>query len=471
MRILLIFPLFFLTGLGCHSAKAQKKPNFIVILTDDQRFDAIRENGNPAIHTPNIDRLMLKGKRFTNAHVVFSLCSPSRAAIMTGRYGSANGVLELGSKLNGGEKTVANYLKEQGYYTGVSGKWHVDQSPQELGFDFATTFYSNGTYYGRKINDQGNVVYPPEHCDLYCARRSIDFLEMAGPRSAAARPEPFFLFHNTQLPHMNDEHAWPAPDSIRARYQTLDMPVAANRNDALTDKPEYLKTVRNRVQALTYGYPDRDKIQAHTLDYYSVITEMDDFVGRILKKVDELGIANNTYLIFMSDNGWMLGDHGFTSKVLPYLPSSHVPMAIIGPNITPSVENGLALNIDIMPTILDLAGLKIPENVHGKSLQAVLTGKQKSIRDLFVYEGLGSYGGAKPNLTVVSGPYRYIVTYEDEKLDRVNFRELYWIDSDPDEMKNLASDSKFSSRMKKFEKAIDCHRWEVINPALQPLVK
>lgn len=427
------------------SVEAQPKPNFIVILTDDQRFDAVQENGNPAILTPNLDSLIRRGKRFTNAHVVFSLCSPSRAAILTGRYGSANGVLELNSKLHSGEKTVANYLKEAGYYTGVSGKWHVDQSPQELGFDFSVTFHGNGTYYGRKINDEGKSVQPEEHCDLYCAR-------------------PFFLFHNTQLPHMNGQLEWPAPDSIRARYRESNMPVAANKDDDLSDKPNYLKTVRNRTQAKEYGYPDRGAIQAHTKDYYSVVSEMDAFVGSILDKVEKLGIADNTYIVFMSDNGWMLGDHGFTSKVLPYLPSTHVPLAIVGPGIKPSTENGLALNIDLMPTILDLAGLKVPGNVHGKSLKRVLLGQGKQVRDSFVYEGLGSYGGVKPNLTVVSGPFRYIVTYEDEKLIRVNFRELYRIDSDPEEMKNLAQESKFSSKIKGFEKAISQHLNEVVKP-------
>ena len=457
MRFLLTVSFFFLCILSSYKAEAQKKPNFIVILTDDQRFDAVRQNDNPAIRTPNLDRLIRQGKNFTNAHVVFSLCSPSRAAILTGRYGSANGVLELNSKLNPGEKTIANYLKDAGYYTGVSGKWHVDQSPQELGFDFSVTFHGNGTYFGRKINDQGKLVQPEEHCDLYCTRRSVEFLGQA-----AARSEPFFLFHNTQLPHMNDEHAWPAPDSIRARYREVDMPVAANKDDDLSDKPEYLMTVRNRTQALKYGYPAKDKIQAHTKDYYSVITEMDAFVGRILDEVEKLGIADYTYLIFMSDNGWMLGDHGFTSKVLPYRPSSHVPLAIIGPGVEPSTEDGLALNIDLMPTILDLAGLKIPANVHGQSLRRVLSGKEKSVRDLFVYEGLGSYGGAKPNLTVVSGPYRYIVTYEDAKLDRVNFRELYRIDSDPGEMNNLAKNSQYASQIQGFEKAISLHLKEVV---------
>lgn len=188
-------------------------------------------------------------------------------------------------------------------------------------------------------------------------------------------------------------------------------------------------------------------------------------MGIILDKVEQLGVADRTYLIFMSDNGWMLGDHGFTSKVLPYLPSTHVPMSVIGPGIAPSTQNELVLNIDLMPTILDLAGLQIPANVHGKSLQVVLAGKENSVRDQFVYEGLGSYGGAKPNLTVVSGSYRYIVTYEDEKLDRANFRELYRIDSDPKEMTNLVRESKYSSAIKGFEKAIARHLQKVVKPA------
>jgi arylsulfatase A-like enzyme len=454
MKVLVVF--FTLLLLCTNVCIAQQKPNFIIILTDDQRFDAVRANGNQAIQTPNLDRLFRQGKRFTNAHVVFALCSPSRAAILTGRYGSANGVLELDSKLNKGEKTMANYLKEQGYYTGVSGKWHVDRSPQALGFDFATTFYSNGTYHGRKINDQGKMVQPTEHCDAYCARRSLDFLEMA-----AAKKEPFFLFHNTQLPHMDHKMEWPAGDTTRARYQAADMPVAANKDDDLSTKPEYLKTVRNRTQASVYGYPDKDKIQ----DYYAVITEMDAFVGSILKKVNELGMAESTYLIFLSDNGWMLSDHGFTSKVLPYQPSTHIPMCVIGPGVSPSVNTGLVLNIDIAPTLLDLAGTKVPPAMHGKSLREVLHGKQNAVRSSFVYEGLGRYGGAQPNLSVVSDKYRYIVTYEDEKLDRVSFRELYDLEKDPHEMQNLASSRQYASQIKNFEKTIDHHRQEIVLPA------
>lgn len=438
-------------------AIAQKKPNFIVILTDDQRFDALNANGNKAILTPNLDKLFSKGKRFTNAHVVFSLCSPSRAALLTGRYGSANGVLELDSKLKDGEKTVAQYLKEAGYFTGVSGKWHIDQNPKELGFDFATTFHANGTYFNRKILDEGKIVFPEEHCDLYCARRSMDFLEIA-----AAKPQPFFLFHCTQLPHMDGKMEWPTQATTKAKYQVANMPVARNKDDNLLSKPSHLKTVRNRTQAQMYGYPDSNKIQTHSLDYYSVITEMDDFLGEVLQKIKQLDIEDNTYIIFMSDNGWMLGDHGFTSKVLPYKASTHVPMCVTGPGIRPSEDASLMLNIDILPTILGLAKLQIPSNIHGRDRQNNLKGKQKKNNDFFVYEGLGTYGGAKPNLSVISDRFRYIITYENLKLNQVNFREMYDMTIDPLEMINSINDPKYAALIQEFDKVILAHKTKII---------
>ncbi len=117
--------------------------------------------------------------RFTNANVVFSLCSPSRAALLTGRYGSANGVLHLESALRKGEKTIAHYLKEAGYQTAVSGKWHIDQRPKAVGFDFHAFFEGNGSYYNRLIHDMGKDIKPEKHCDEYCVDRSIDFLQGA----------------------------------------------------------------------------------------------------------------------------------------------------------------------------------------------------------------------------------------------------------------------------------------------------
>ncbi len=434
-----------------------KQPNIIFIYSDDQRYDALGANGNSVIITPELDKLARQGVRFTNANVVFALCSPSRAALLTGRYGSANGVLDLGSDLNPTEKTVAQYLHDEGYLTGMSGKWHIGRKPSEAGFDFSVWFEGNGTYYGRTIYYEGKTVKPVMHCDQYCVDRSIDFL-----KEAAKGEKPFFLFHNTQLPHMNGKLIWDATQETKEEYNTADMPVAKNRLDNLQDKPEYLKTVRNLTQAKEYGYPDSVAIQNHTRDYYSVITEMDDFLGPLFQTIDELGLRENTYIFFMSDNGWMLGDHGFTSKVLPYRPATCVPLFVLVPDMKPTVDDHLVLNIDMAPTILELAGIRGSNEIHGKSIVPLLKGKVKAWRNAFVYEGLGTYGGAKPNLTAISNDYRLIVTYKDEKLNKINSRELYNQQTDPGEMINLIQNPKYKDVTLQLQNDIEAHKRNVL---------
>lgn len=450
-----------LTLFSVFAAKSEKikhkQPNIIFIYSDDQRQDALGANGNRVIITPELDKMASQGVRFTNANVVFALCSPSRAALLTGRYGSANGVLELASDLNVSEITIAQYLHDDGYLTAMTGKWHIGRKPADAGFDFSVYFEGNGTYYGRSIHDEGKVVVPEVHCDKYCVNRSIDFL-----KKATQSGKPFFLFHNTQLPHMNGKLIWDARQETKDRYRITDMPVAVNRLDDLSDKPEYLKMGRNLTQAKTYGYPDALAIQKHTRDYYSVISEMDEFLTRLFKAIDELGLRDNTWIFFMSDNGWMLGDHGFTSKVLPYRPSTCVPLFVLGPNLKPSVNDQLVLNIDMAPTILELAGIKNVSCLHGKSIVPLLYGSKRVFRQSFVYEGLGVYGGAKPNLTVISNDYRYIETYENNSLDGVIFRELYDQKNDPEEMNNLVNNENRRKVINHAEAEIRKHRNRIL---------
>jgi arylsulfatase A-like enzyme len=159
----------------------------------------------------------------------------------------------------------------------------------------------------------------------------------------------------------------------------------------------------------------------------------------------------------------MLGEHGFTSKVLPYYPSSSVPLFILGPNVKARTDENLILNIDMAPTILELAGVEVPKNIHGKSLKEVITDKERFVRNAFVYEGMGNYGGAKPNLTVVSKEYRYIVTYEDKSLSKAIFEELYNQKNDPDEMHNLAKNTKMKEIIKQMDSEIENHRKEILS--------
>lgn len=443
-------------GIG-QSETNGKKPNIIFIYADDLHFDGVGFNGNRHIITPMLDRIAEKGVRFNQANVVFSLCSPSRAALLTGRYGSANGVLELGSDLNDGELTVAQYLREAGYHTGMSGKWHIGKEPKALGFDFSVFFRSNGTYYGRTINDEGGIKKVERHCDLYCAERAVDFI-----KDAAKKETPFFLFHNTQLPHMNGDLIWDARKETKRKYRVSEMPVAKSRLDDLSGKPEYLKSVRNLSQAKAYGYPDSLAIQKHTLDYYSVITEMDEYLGLLFNTIEELGLDKNTYVFFMSDNGWMLGEHGFTSKVLPYQPSTQVPLFVIGPDLKPTDLDYLVVNIDIAPTLMEMAGIQLPENLHGKSLFPLLKREHVDWRKSFVYEGLGTYGGALPNLTVINKDFRYIETYENSSLEEVIFQEFYDQKKDPLEENNLIGSPAIQAKVVAAKELIEAHKNKVL---------
>jgi arylsulfatase A-like enzyme len=241
---------------------------------------------------------------------------------------------------------------------------------------------------------------------------------------------------------MNGKLIWDAQDSTKRMYRVGEMPVPANHLDDLENKPEYLQTVRNRRQAMKYGYPDSIAIQEHTRDYYSVVTELDGFLGELFKTIDELGLMKNTYVIFMSDNGWMLGDHGFTSKVLPYDRSTHVPFWICGPDVQTGENLSLVSNLDIFCTVLDLAGIPFPDEQQGRSLTGILNGEDESVRDHFIYEGLGVYGHSQYNLTMITGVHRYIETYTSEELLEIDFQELYDRKNDIDEMFNIAGDEE-----------------------------
>ena len=431
------------------------RPNIIVILTDDQRLDALGASGNPHIHTPNLDALARRSVRFMNAHVVMSLCSPSRAAILTGRYGSANGVTSLDAPLRAGERTFAHHLKSAGYRTAMAGKWHVGGTPADAGFDVSCFFRANGTYIGRQVWDEGREVRPAVHVDDYCVDRSIAFLE-----EAAKRPEPFLLLHATQLPHMNHQHAWPSPAEFRERYDPENLPLPSTVRGDLTGKPPYLETVRNRTQADSYGYQDPAKVRQHIRDYYAVITQMDAMLGRLLAAVDRLNLRENTWIIFLSDNGWLLGEHRMTSKVLAYSDSVRIPLLIAGPKIPARVEARLALNIDIAPTLLALAGLPDAPVMHGADLLPSVRGQATEWRDVFVYECLDGYGGTKPMLSAMTRDWSLIQTWDapaEVTARTADFSELYHRRSDPAEARNVYAHPESREIVQRLEREIQQH--------------
>ncbi|MCA9190112.1 MAG: sulfatase-like hydrolase/transferase [Planctomycetales bacterium] len=434
---------------------ANEHPNILFILTDDQRWDVISTVDTSLAKTPQLQRIFQRGTRFENAFVTLAICSPSRAACLTGRYGSSNGVTTVGkSLLNSNEQTFAQALREVGYATGVTGKWHLGTTPEACGFEFASTCWSNGTWYDREFKIDGESKVVPGFVDDVIADESIRFIRRS---HAAARP--FVLWMNTQAPHMDDQLRWPVRQDLLASYPKEKMRLPQTWNDSLDGKPDYLRESRNRTQALAYGYDDPDKIRQHASEYYAAVEQMDSAVGRVLDELDQLELSKDTWILFMGDNGWFLGEHGMTSKVLAYEESIRVPMAIAGPGLPAQVSSDLVLNIDLTSTIYELAGLPRRLQHHGRSLLPIVQGQTPSDwRESFLYEAPSSQLGSKPLWAVRDNQWKYI---QSDLQDGTRFRELYQLDVDPNESMNVAELPGNSRRLEQMMSSLRQHQEEL----------
>lgn len=419
----------------CANATGEKsgKPNIIVVLTDDQRWDAAGYSNPGNFLTPGLDKLCERSMNFTRAYAAFALCSPSRAAILTGQYGSRNGVTELGGQVSRPEESFAHILRQDGYETAVCGKWHLQNTPEELGFGWAVTFFGNGTWHGRAVNRHGVTVKPKELVDRYCAGESVRFLRDRD------KSRPFFLLHCTQLPHMDHRHQWPATQASLERYDQKEMLLPPTWKGDEDGKPDWLKEARNRTQAVTYGYDkDPNSIRSHIKAYRATVTDMDDALARLWKELDVQNLWDNTIVVFTSDNGWMLGEHGLTSKVLAYEPSARIPMLMAIPGMAGgrSCER-LVSNLDLAPTLLEFAGLPVPVRCQGRSLRPLLADPGATFRKGFVYEGLGGYGGVPPMGAWITERMKFIHTWKNGESAKPVYTECYDLEKDPDEASNL----------------------------------
>jgi arylsulfatase A-like enzyme len=450
------------------------RPNFIFILVDDLRFDAIG-CANPVAKTPSIDALARRGTRFTEMFVTTSICSPSRACCLTGRYGSRTGVTGLSgptAQLREGEKTFAQYLGEAGYRTGFVGKWHLAKAtPKTAGFDSFTYFTANGPHHDRQVITADGPAVAKGFIEDYNADWGVRFME-----SAAGAGEPFCLHLCTQVPHMTLDFGWdPAPEFL-ALYDEARMTVPASWRDDLSGKPPYLARSRFRTQGEKYGYATEAGIRAHRRQYLAIVSQMDRSLGRLVEACGRLGLWENTYVFLMGDNGWFMGEHGFTSKVLAYEESMRVPLVVAGPGLEGAADGHLVLNADLAPTMLDLAGLPVPGNMHGRSLAPLLGGRSLAAvagqsplpggratppalvgrapplagqapiaggqappwRESILYEALAPELSSWPLVAVRTRDFKYIQTFDLADRSQTAFEELYDLRSDPGEMKNLA---------------------------------
>ena len=355
-----------------------RPPNILYIMADDHASHAISAYGSRINHTPHIDRIADEGVRFTNCFCTNSICTPSRAAILTGQYSHKNGVYTLDEPLDGKRNNVAKELQKAGYQTAMIGKWHLVTEP--TGFDFWRILPSQGVYYDPVfIDSNGRKKY-----EGYCTDLIGDFtLQWLQHRD---KNKPFFMMSHHKAPHrpwqpspkyakLFEGETIPEPDNLFDHYEGKPRSVAAvqmkvgenqTKTDLKVDRPADLSGDALRRWAYQY----------YIKDYLRCVQSIDDNVGRMLDYLDSENLARDTVVIYTSDQGFFLGDHGFFDKRLMYEESLRMPFLIRYPRQVPRsrVNDDIILNIDFAPTFLDFADSRAPAEMQGRSFRANLTG-------------------------------------------------------------------------------------------------
>ena len=373
------------------------RPNFLFLLTDDQRADALSCAGHSLLKTPNIDGLAARGVRFTNAFVSTSICYASRASYVTGRYVRRHGVGGFGASLPADvlAESFPARLKRAGYRTGCLGKWGFGTAGAKDLFDEWFAWAGQGSFFH---DVDGQRVHNAE----LLARKAEEFL-------AACRPDqPFCLSVLYKAPH---EPFQPDPRCAELFAGDRIVPPKTYTPAHFEALPAFLRDSEGR-RRLTKRHPTPLAFQDFAKQYLRCVASVDLSVGKILQALRRLKLADNTFVVFASDNGFFLGEHGLSGKWLMHEESIRVPMTVGYPHLPPPMRgrcvDALVLNIDVAPTLLDFAGAGIAAGADGRSLRGLLTGRQDGWRTDFFYEHHFSHPRIPPSEGVRTGRWKYI---------------------------------------------------------------
>ena len=456
LRNALVGPLTVVVMLLAGATLAADHPNLLVVMTDDQRYDAVgivqREQGElarfPWFETPNMDRLAQQGTRFRNAFVVCSLCSPSRAAFLTGRYNHLNGIIGNREPLPPDTETYASLLRRSGYTTGYVGKWHMDgQSGQRPGFDYSASFVGQGRYKDCPFEVNGAVTQTSGWVDDVATDYGIEFLKQS-------RHKPFLLIVGYKTPH-GPRTAESVPERLANIYADAEIEPPANAEHEPPYRDSERASGRNRRRQTA-------AMQGHQV-YFQLLKGVDENLGRLLNALDEMGVADDTVVVFTSDNGYFLGEHGLGDKRAAYDESLRIPLLIRTPNGTPgTVSDAMVLNIDLAPTILGLAGIQVPEAVQGRSLQPLLVGESSpDWRTAYFYEYFEEQPFPTPTVFAARTDAAKLIRYPGHD----DWTELYDLQRDPHEMKNLVGDPASADLLRRMQLEFDRLAQEIKLPA------
>lgn len=415
--------------------------------------------GNPIIHTPNMDKLADSGVRFTNAFVTTPICAASRASILTGLYRRKHKFTFKTPPLRT-EFTGISYpalLRAAGYRTGFIGKFGIESNGQllvenekvvlEEMFDLFDNFEHWGPGGYLETQPDGSV----KHLTDVTGEKTINFLR------ECKTDQPFCLSVSFNAPHAQDntpqQYFW--PESVDHSYQDAMIPEPENSDPAFFEaQPEFLKKSLSR-ERWYWRFDTPEKFQRMMKGVYRMVSGVDVVIGGILEEIEKLGMDDNTIIIFMSDNGMFFGERGFSDCWLMHEESIRVPLIVFDPRADKRVQGitpeQMALNVDIAPTILELAGLEVPQEMQGRSLIPLLNGQKTEWRTDFFCEHLFEHPKIPKSEGVRTEHWKYIRYFEQRPI----YEELYDLENDPHEARNLVGNPRYVKELDQLRKRCD----------------
>lgn len=454
LKVMLALSLVLSSPIWAATGSEDKPSNIIFVLVDDLRYDGMGFLQDK-LQTPNIDALASEGVYFPNAVVTTSICSPSRATILTGQTTRNHGIVDNNSGSEEGLEFFPRYLQEAGYETAFVGKWHMgdDVDDPRPGFDRWVSFKGQGSYYPTdnippELREQGvihQLNVDGQHVDQkgYMTDElndyAMDWLEEERDSS-----KPFFLYLSHKAVHSD---AVPA-ERHEGQYDDTEFTLpetAANTPENREGKPMWVQNQRNSWHGIDFFYASDRKMTDYMKDYYGALSAVDDGLGRIVRYLREHDLYDNTMVVFYSDNGFLMGEHGLIDKRNAYEASVRVPLVISAPGMVPKGETNEARvrNLDMAPTFLDLAGIKPPEHFEGKSFLPVATNqltREEWGEPDFIYEYYWewTFPMTPTTFAIQRGPLKYIQYHGIWDIE-----ELYNVEKDPQEKHNLIDDPKY----------------------------
>ena len=414
-----------------------KQRNVIFILSDDHRYDYMGFIGKvPWLKTPNMDKLAKEGAYLKNAFVTTSLCSPSRASILTGQYSHVHTIVDNYAPDPGNLTYFPEYLQKAGYQTAFFGKWHMgDHSDkQQPGFDHWESFAGQGVYYNPTLNINGRrITYKDStYTTDLLTKHTLEWLENRD------KDKPFFAY----LSHKSVHAAFQPAKRHKGMYKGKKIMRPKTFTQTIGDVykklkwPEWVKNQRHSWHGVDYMYHQKTDLDSMVVDYNETLMGVDESIGSVMDWLEANNLDKNTLVIYMGDNGFSWGEHGLIDKRHAYEESIKVPMLIHCPELFEGGKtlNQMVQNIDIAPTILDCANVKKPEYMPGSSMLKILNGNEKNWRKKIFYEYFWEYDfPMTPTVFAVrTDKYKYIRYY-----GIWDSNELYDLENDPDEMYNI----------------------------------